>query len=287
MTEESFESGRDKATHPTIAVLMAAYNAEKTIRRAVDSVRASVVPVDIYIVDDGSKVPVADFLGKPVENVFIHRLTKNRGLPTALNIGLKIILDKNYDFVARFDADDYSYPERFLVQFQYLETHPEVQVAGCWVRIWDERASTTLFTLRHPELHTDIVKAMYYNSAFVHPTLFFRADALRALDHYYDATFRLAQDYELMARVVRKFRTANVPQVLLNYSYLSEISSKKKRRRQLRNRFRVQLMHFSPVAVHAWLGLLKTAGLFLIPMRTLTWLKQRKENMSNRIKEKA
>jgi len=65
-----------------------------------------------------------------------------------------------------------------------------------------------------------------------------------------------------------------VPQVLINYSYLSELSSKKKRRRQLWNRLRVQATHFTPLKLHAWLGILKTLIFFITPMKVTTKLKK-------------
>jgi glycosyltransferase involved in cell wall biosynthesis len=228
-----------------IAVLMAAYNAQDTIKPAMDSVLASTVPLDLYIIDDGSTLPVSEALGAVPENVFIHRLPENGGLPKALNAGLKIILDKDYEFIARFDADDYSYPERFAVQMEYLETHPSVQIVGAWANAMGEDPNTPLFTISHPEHHADIVRAMYHNAAFIHPTLFMRTSMLRSLDKHYDENFRIAQDYEFMARVIRHYETANVPQALIDYSYLSELSSKNKRRRQLRARLKVQSMHFT------------------------------------------
>ncbi|MDD3289171.1 MAG: glycosyltransferase [Alphaproteobacteria bacterium] len=261
---------------PKIAVLMAAYNAEKTLRRSVNSVLASTIPVDLYIVDDGSKIPVSVFLGDVPQNVFIHRLSKNVGLPLALNAGLRIILEKNCDYIARFDADDFSYPERFQKQVEYLEAHPDVSVVGCWARVINEEMNETLFELRHPERHEDILKAMRYNSAFIHPTLFFRSEVLKSLGQCYNDDYRIAEDYELMARVVRGFRTANVPQALMDYSYLSEYSASKKRNRQLWIRLRVQLEKFSPVDIHAWLGVLKTACLFCMPLHLVAEMKKKR-----------
>jgi GT2 family glycosyltransferase len=49
-----------------LAVLMTAYNAEKTIRRALDSLARNSEPFDLLIVDDCSRRPLAEFLG-PVD----------------------------------------------------------------------------------------------------------------------------------------------------------------------------------------------------------------------------
>ena len=256
-----------------VAVLMAAYNAEDTIKSAVDSVLASVVSVDLYIIDDGSKTPVAEYLYDMPENVYIHRLAQNSGLPAALNEGLGILLEKDYEFIARFDADDFCYPERFIAQMEYMDNHLDIMAVGCWANAIGEDSENPLFTIAHPEHHNDIVKAMYYNAAFIHPSLFFRSSSLKELEYLYNTNYRIAQDYEIMSRFIQQFKTANVPQVLLDYSYLSEISSSKKRRHQLKNRMKIQMMYFRPSALHSWLGILKTTGLFLMPMRVTTYLK--------------
>jgi len=54
-----------------VAVLAAAYNAEKTLRAAVNSILGSTIRCDLYVVDDCSRVPVAECLGALL-NVEIH-----------------------------------------------------------------------------------------------------------------------------------------------------------------------------------------------------------------------
>ncbi len=257
-----------------IAVLMASYNSEDTINRAVESVMDSNVPVDLYIIDDGSKVPVSDILLNTSDNIFIYRLNKNGGLPAALNFGIKILLEKNYEFIARFDADDFCYPERFEVQLDYFDNHSDIQAIGSWANAVDDNPDKPLFTIRHPEHHKDIIKAICYNSPFVHPTMIFRSESIRNMDKLYDVNYKIAQDYELMSRYTKKFKTANVPQVLIDYSYKSEISSTKKRRKQLYARLSVQLSNFTFFNIHSWLGIVKTLIFFITPMALITRMKK-------------
>ena len=112
-----------------VAVLMAAYNAETTLRAAVDGILASTVPCDLYIVDDCSRVPVETTIGTH-PNVTIIRLPRNRGLASALNVGLAHILPLKYKYIGRMDADDVSYPHRFASQMAFLEEHPEYAMVG-------------------------------------------------------------------------------------------------------------------------------------------------------------
>src|SRR5436190_24039994 len=93
-----------------VAVLMAAFNAEKTIAQAVNSLLHGSHPCKIYVVDDCSRTPVSDVIklanSVPVE---IIRLNHNSGPAAARNAGLARILANDHEFVAIMDADDVSH----------------------------------------------------------------------------------------------------------------------------------------------------------------------------------
>lgn len=256
-----------------LAVLMAAYNSEDTLPRAVASVLRGPVPLDLHIVDDGSRIPVAEVLDPVPDNVFIYRLDRNIGLAAALNHGLEIILARPYRFVARFDADDICYPDRFAVQLDYLAGYPDLQAVGAHARVIDAESGRALFTLRHPEHHAEIVRAMRCNAAFLHPTLLFRAEALRQLDGY-NPDFRVAQDFELMWRAVTRFRTGNVPQIVMDYTWGRGMATVRHRRGQLLARLKVQWRHLDPLDPLAWWGIVRSCLLLAIPVRLLDVLKQ-------------
>src|SRR5512135_2368840 len=128
---------------------MPAYNAERFIDRALQSLAASTLPCDVYVVDDGSEIPVARVLGDK-SKVHVVRLEKNRGIAQARNAGLKAILDRSYEFVACLDADDICYPERIAKQVNFLDRHPEVAVVGTWGRHVEEKSGDTISIKRTP-----------------------------------------------------------------------------------------------------------------------------------------
>ena len=69
-----------------------------------------------------------------VENIY------SNGLPNNLNSGLKEILNSNFDYIARMDADDVCVNNRFLVQLSYLQQNPGVDVVGSWSAIIDRES---------------------------------------------------------------------------------------------------------------------------------------------------
>src|ERR1700761_2957901 len=145
-----------------VAVLMASYNAEKTLPAAVDSILASTVPCDLYLIDDCSRVPVAEVIGER-PHLTIVRLPQNHGLAAALNVGLTHILPRNYKYVARMDADDVSHPHRFATQIAFLERHPEVALVGSGARFIDDRNGDFVMYYVPPLKDEDIRRALYFN----------------------------------------------------------------------------------------------------------------------------
>jgi len=254
-----------------VAVLMAAYNAEKTLVPAVDSILASTVPCDLYLVDDCSRIPVGQVIGDR-QNLTIIRLARNHGLAGALNVGLTHILPKGYKYIARMDADDVSHPHRFATQIAFLERHPAVALVGSGARFIDDRNGAVVMYYVPPTMHDEIRMALYFNNCFVHPTWLWRGEALKAAGPY-SLDYPAAEDYEFMRRVVARTTVANVPDYLIDYRISTGGISVSKRKRQLFDRLKIQLKYLEPLQWRAWAGMAKTLMLFAIPRSIVTTLK--------------
>lgn len=254
-----------------VAVLIPAYNPGDAINDAVASIVANTYPSDIYVVDDGSEIPVADIL-ESFPRVTVIRLDKNVGVARALNVGLEIILARTYEFVARMDADDVCYPDRIASEVEFLEGHPEIAAVGAWVRHIDGVTGRPLFIQRTPASPEAVKKALNYNAAIVHITFMVRADVLRRVGPYSE-DYPVAEDYELFRRIVQEYPIANIPRVLVDRNLSPKGVSLTRRRSQLMDRLRIQLLYFDPLEPAAWSGVLKTLLLFLVPSPLLVKIK--------------
>ena len=250
---------------------MAAYNADETLAEAVDSVLSSQAPLHLFIVDDGSGHPISNFL-PPRDNLTILRLDKNVGLPAALNHGLEVILKQGFPYIARADADDVSHSTRFEKQLAFLESHPDIDLVGCWVRLFDEDTRATLMSLSPPITSTEIKNRMYSNSALYHPTWFMRAAVFRDIG-FYNTSYETAQDYDFLRRLAKKHKMANIPEYLLDYRISQKGISFQKRRRQLAVRRDVQCRMFEKGNWRCYAGLCKTICLGAVPFSLLNWAK--------------
>jgi glycosyltransferase involved in cell wall biosynthesis len=251
---------------------MPAYNVGEAINRAVGSLVNGTYPCDIYIVDDGSDVPVSKVL-RDFPGVKLIRLPKNAGVVNARNVGLAEILKHPYDYVACLDADDVSYPDRIANEVEFLDSHPEIAAVGAWVNHVDEASGRALFVERNPESPEEIKSALNYNSAVAHSTAMFSAPVLRQLGGY-SVKYPVAEDYEMFRRIAELYPIANLPSVLVERHISPNCLSFKHRRGQLRDRLRIQLRYFNALEPSAWVGVLKTLLLLAVPVSVIMKLKE-------------
>jgi glycosyltransferase involved in cell wall biosynthesis len=108
---------------PLVSVVVPAYNAEKFLAEAIDSILAQThTNTEIIIVNDGSTdrtAVVAEGYGDRVK--LIHR--ENGGIGPARNTGIEQVTG---EFIALLDADDIWEPQKLAQQLALLEAEPEV-----------------------------------------------------------------------------------------------------------------------------------------------------------------
>ena len=202
---------------PTVTVLMAVYNGQQYLRRAVDSVLAQTfTDFDFVVIDDGSTDGSAEILrAYAAADPRVRLISRpNRGLTPSLNEGLRAAAGR---YVARMDSDDVCLPERFAAQVAFLDAHPDVTLVGTEVELIDP-AGLPIRTM--PQLwgdHASIDRALLTKGwPLVHPAVMFRRDAVMALGGY-DERYRTNQDHDLFLRIAEHGQLANIPRVLLKY----------------------------------------------------------------------
>ena len=114
---------------PRISVIMPAYNAEKYIREAIDSILAQTyTDFEFIIIDDASTDATASIVESySDERIRFFRNEHNMGVANTLNRGLDLAVG---EYIARMDSDDISLPERFAKQVEFMDTHTDVIVCG-------------------------------------------------------------------------------------------------------------------------------------------------------------
>jgi hypothetical protein len=117
VTERPVEAG------PTFTVVIAVYNGETTIGRAIESVLAQTYPAhEIVVVDDGSTDKTAEVVQGFGDRV-AYLYQENAGVSVARNAGVDAACG---DWVAFLDADDWYRPDRLRWHAEWIAEDPEL-----------------------------------------------------------------------------------------------------------------------------------------------------------------
>lgn len=109
---------------PLISVIIPAYNAERYLSAAIESVLAQTYcPVEILVIDDGSEDRSAAVVQRNVDVIY-HRQA-HAGLSTALNNGIAIAQGSLFAFL---DADDLWVPGKLVRQMARLRSNPQLSM---------------------------------------------------------------------------------------------------------------------------------------------------------------
>lgn len=201
---------------PKVSVLLSVYNEEKNIGNAIQScLHQSFGDFELIIVDDGSTdrtlEVIESFAVFDTRIKFISR--PNKGLAASLNDGLS---EAKGEWVARMDADDISLPERLAVQLNYVYENPNVDVLGAAAYMRSQKGEQLgVFSL--PSQHERLEKTIHRSSPFIHPSVIFKKEAVKAVGGY-DERLRWAQDYDLWSRMIGSYNFHNLEEPLIIYT---------------------------------------------------------------------
>lgn len=195
-------------SEPKISVIMPAYNAEKYIAEAIESILSQTfTDFEFIIINDAStdstKEVVKSFKDQRIKLI---NNEQNQGVAESLNIGISVAKGQ---YIARMDADDIALPHRFQTQFEFMEQNPDIDICGSWVKTFGTKDGT----LKHPLSNEDIKDATFFYCSLVHPTTIFKNE----LNLRYSSEFPRAEDYDLWTHMIDKLKFANIPENLLLY----------------------------------------------------------------------
>ncbi len=205
------------ATCPSISVLLPVHNAEHYLRDALDSlVRQTFTEWECLAVNDGSHdssgAILDDYARKDSRFRVIHQPAS--GIVEALNRGLR---EARGSLIARMDADDIAYPERFRKQKDFLEQNPGFLGCGAWVRFIDPHGAP-IWTYRVPE-DPEIIRKDLLNGGIgglIHPAMMLRKPALDKAGPY-RKDYEYIEDFDLFLRLSDLGPLTSLQETLLDY----------------------------------------------------------------------
>lgn len=202
-----------------ISVILPVYNAKNYISEAIESVlNQSFKDFELLIYNDGSTDSTKEIIdGYNDSRIVAFHSEVNKGYVFWLNEGIKQAKGK---YIARMDADDISFPERFHLQFNYMEIHPEIGVCGSQIEVLGSGK-----LIKKPFSDNDIRWWFFKGNPIAHPVVMIRKEVLDQFDFYYNNQLKPAEDYDMWWRMAHKTKIANLQIVLLKYRYHAEQES--------------------------------------------------------------
>ncbi|WP_367757268.1 glycosyltransferase [Flavobacterium sp. WC2430] len=208
-----------------VSVLLSVYNEPvQWLKESIDSILTQTFQnFEFIIINDNpensvNKIFLEEYTLKD-DRILLINNSENIGLTKSLNKGLKIVKGK---YIARMDADDIAFCNRFEIQVDYLNRNESISIVGSW---------TKTFGIENKEYkylsNSKLLKAsLFFGNRMSHSSVMFRKEDFIINNLYYDSVFSKSQDYELWCRASLKLNLANVNLVLMmNRTHSEQISN--------------------------------------------------------------
>lgn len=263
-----------------ISVIMGVYNQlnEKQLHSAVYSILTQTEEdLEFIIYDDGSAEQASSYISKLADidpRIIIIGAKENNGLAFSLNECIKLARGK---YIARMDADDVSYVERFRIQVEFLDNHPEYQWCGCNAELFDDKGVWGERKMPECPEKSDFLKY----SPYIHPSVMYRAKLFEKAGLYNVSQETLrCEDYEMFMRFHEKgYRGYNIQMNL--FGYREDRSSYGRRKFRYRvNEMKIRYRNFKKLKMlwpTGWIYVIRPIIGIFIPNQLIYKIKRRKD----------
>lgn len=163
-----------KNRNPKVSIILPVYNAEKFLDETITSIlNQSFEDFEFIIINDESKDKSPDIIKKYFKKdkriIFVNN-EKNLGCVNTRNRGLRMA---NGEYIAVMDSDDVSLRDRFKIQVNYLDKHPEIFLIGGSAIVIDEEGNK-LGILSKYDNHIKVEKKLQEANCIIHPSVMHR-----------------------------------------------------------------------------------------------------------------
>ena len=215
----AIEAMRYSGAVPTVDVIIPAFNAEKFLVQALESVIAQDFgDWRILLVDDGSTDSTAEIAaryGRRLGDRLLVITQPNAGLSAARNAALRAA---SAEFLAILDADDLWLPCRLTETLKAFAGRPEVGLSYGLVNRIDENGCVFAVFAGNPgQAEGRIAQAIYMRRVDLPcPTVTIRRSLAKEVG-FFDETMRATEDRDYWLRVALLAEVAFIPKVIASY----------------------------------------------------------------------
>lgn len=188
---------------PAVSVILPAYNCEKYIGKAIESVlQQTFTDFELIIVNDGSTDKTETCILQFIDPRIIYlQNPDNKGLIYTLNTAIELAKG---NYIARMDSDDICVPERLAKQKGYLDTHPGTTMVATTINFIDANGNDKgIWPLDRKMITAALIRnEMPFENCIAHPSIMIRGDILKKLK--YNPRQVNIEDYDLWLRLLNR-----------------------------------------------------------------------------------
>ena len=198
---------------------MPAYNAERYIERAIESILTqTLADLELIIVDDCSTDSTWDIISDIASRdsrVIVARNEQNSGPAATINRAIELA---RAPIVAGMDSDDVSVPHRMEREIEMLQSHPEIAVVGSFASHINEDDEILSLSRTGPTSIAEFEDLRRRGE----PTMVFGGTAMYTKRLFekvggFDSSLRAAGDIEFCDRMAEHGAIVAIPEALLLY----------------------------------------------------------------------
>ena len=216
------------------SVLITSYNTDPVyMKECLESIRCQKghFGIEVVWIDDGSSKENSEKIVELLKSFqkqsrftrYIYKKNDiNQGTAKSSNIGLELC---SSEIVFKMDSDDIMMPDRMEKQLDFMKSNTEMVLCGTNMKLFSTNMNGSKYVMsetNHPEIMTwqklyNERHRWYMNN----PTLCYRKSAILSVGGYRtndERIFYLCEDYDLLARILKKFgKVYCIPDNLLMY----------------------------------------------------------------------
>jgi len=217
---------------PKVSVLTPIYNTNpKHLRECIESIlNQTFKDFEFLILNDSPDNKEIESIvkeyAKQDKRVKYYKNEKNMGITPSRN---KLLGLASGEYVAIFDHDDISVPDRLEKQVKYLDENPYCGVVSGWLEYFgdDNRIQ------KNPEYDVSIKRMLTVGCYVAHTAAMIRKSVLVDNNIEYEEYYTPAEDYRLWQRLMEVTHFYNIQQVLVKYRWNQNNTSNVKNKEQL------------------------------------------------------
>lgn len=196
-----------------VSVVTVVRNGAATIEKTILSVLSQVgVAVEYIVVDGGSTDGTLEIIQKYNHRIAYWVSEPDSGIYSAMNKGISLA---NGDIVGILNADDYYVPDAVRNAAAALANHPECGYCYGWLAL--ESQTGVSIGVMKPVPVALFSQRILREMVLPHPTMFVRKSIYETWGAF-DCSFRLAADFELVARLHKAQVTGcEIPHIMAGF----------------------------------------------------------------------